>query len=71
MEKEPKQGLWDEHAAAEWLGLSVRWMRQARLDGNGPPYLKISRSIRYHPDQLEAWALEHQRRSTAEYEAAA
>jgi len=61
-----KQGLWDEHETAEWLGMSVRWLRESRVRGDGPPFLKFSRRVRYAPSDVSAWALEHRRQSTAE-----
>lgn len=42
-----------EPEAAELLGCSVRWLQVARVNGNGPPYAKIGRSVRYDPDTLE------------------
>ena len=51
--------------AAEYIGMSVSFLRQARCNGNregrtaGPPFIKIGRSIRYLITDLEIWLLEH------------
>lgn len=50
-----------ESVAAELIGMSVAFLRAARLHGTvgnrtpGPPYLKIGAAIRYRKDDLEAW----------------
>jgi len=41
--------LWDESAAAKYLGLSVLTLRKARMTGNGPPYIKLGAAVRYVP----------------------
>jgi Helix-turn-helix domain len=33
--------------AAELLKVSVSWLAKARIRGDGPPFIKIGRSIRY------------------------
>lgn len=43
--------------AAELLGLSEIRMVVLRTQGKGPKFLKFETgSVRYHPDDLEAWA---------------
>ena len=37
----------EEKEAARFLGLSVQTLRNWRHQRKGPPYLKISRSVRY------------------------
>ena len=37
--------------------------------GDGPPYIKLSRAVRYHRPSLDQWMLERQRNHTAEGEA--
>ncbi len=33
--------------AAKLLKVSVSWMAKARMRGDGPPYMKVGRCIRY------------------------
>lgn len=53
-----------DREAAEFLGMSLTWLRHSRMDGTGPVYLKIGRSVRYRTEDLEAWLLKHQRQNT-------
>ncbi|HKF93202.1 MAG TPA: helix-turn-helix domain-containing protein [Gammaproteobacteria bacterium] len=59
--------LLDQKAAAHILDKSVAWMERARWAGNGPPYFKIGRAVRYEEDALYAWIAEHSFTSTAQY----
>ena len=54
--------------AADYLRLSRQFLEIARHRGNGPPYIKLSRAVRYHRPSLDAWMLERQRSHTAEGE---
>lgn len=53
--------LLDEGAAASVIGMSVSFLRMARLRGNvgnrtpAPPYFKMGRSVRYDRSDLERW----------------
>jgi hypothetical protein len=42
------------HAADE-LGLSPRTLEGWRRRGEGPPYLKIGRRVKYRPEDIEAY----------------
>ncbi len=55
--------------AAEYLRLSKQFLEIARHRGDGPPYIKLSRAVRYHRPSLDDWMLERQRNHTAEGEA--
>jgi hypothetical protein len=48
---EPNSGerLLTPRDAANFLRVSGSWLAKARMRGDGPPYLKIGRSIRYGP----------------------
>ena len=37
-----------------------------RIHGNGPPFIKIGRSVRYDRDDLEKWLTSLKRKSTSE-----
>ena len=51
--------------AAQYIGMSISFLRQSRMDGirhnriPGPNYIKIGRSVRYVKDDLDAWLNEH------------
>jgi Helix-turn-helix domain len=46
--------------AANALKVSVSWLAKARMRGEGPPFMRVGRSIRYFP--LGPW-METQRQS--------
>jgi predicted DNA-binding transcriptional regulator AlpA len=52
--------------AAIFLRVSTSWLAKARMRGDGPPYLKIGRSVRYAESALVRWMKVHQRLSTSE-----
>ena len=47
--------------AAKFLKLSLSWLAKARMRGEGPPYIKFSKSIRYSEVALLEWLKSHQR----------
>ena len=52
--------------AAMHLKVSLSWLAKARMRGDGPPYLRIGRSIRYAQASLMQWMRSRQRLSTSE-----
>lgn len=51
--------LIDEFIAADFLGYTVRALRNWRVRGGGPRFIRVSRrSIRYRRRDLMAWAEE-------------
>ncbi len=54
--------------AADYLRMSKQFLEIARHRGDGPPYIKLSRAVRYHRPSLDQWMLERQRNHTAEGE---
>lgn len=42
--------------AAFYLGLSARKLQAMRSKGEGPPYRRHSRYVRYHIDDVECWS---------------
>ena len=52
--------------AARLLKVSLSWLAKARMRGDGPPYIKIRRSIRYSEAALLQWMKSRQRQSTSE-----
>lgn len=56
----PAEQMLTEDAVATALTVSTSWLAKARMRGEGPPFIKVGRSVRYFP--LGPW-LEAQRRS--------
>jgi predicted DNA-binding transcriptional regulator AlpA len=52
--------------AADVLRLSPSWLAKARMRGDGPPYVKIGRAIRYGEAALAQWMKSRLRLSTSE-----
>ena len=52
--------------AAQLLRVSVSWLAKARMRGDGPPYIRVGRSIRYSEAALLQWMKSRQRLSTSE-----
>jgi hypothetical protein len=50
--------LLSEGEAAEFIGMSSKWLSNQRWLGLGPSYLRIGRCIRYRVSELDAF-LEH------------
>jgi predicted DNA-binding transcriptional regulator AlpA len=46
--------------AAEFLKISVSWLAKARVNGDGPPFIRVGRSIRYSRSALIRWMNAHQ-----------
>jgi excisionase family DNA binding protein len=53
--------------AAKLLKVSLSWLAKARMQGDGPPYIRIGRSIRYSEAALLQWLKSRQRLSTSEH----
>jgi predicted DNA-binding transcriptional regulator AlpA len=58
--------LMDTSAAAERLGVSAALLIKFRLQGGGPKYIKMGRSVRYSADSLAAWLTANERQSTSD-----
>jgi predicted DNA-binding transcriptional regulator AlpA len=63
---EPMRALLTPAEAAKILRMSVSWLAKRRMHGNGPPYIRIGRSIRYSEIGLMQWMKSRQRLSTSE-----
>jgi excisionase family DNA binding protein len=50
--------------AAHFLRVSLSWLAKARMRGDGPPFIKVGRSIRYSEAALMQWMKSQQRLST-------
>ena len=57
--------LWDQRTLADYLGKSTSWCERARWAGEGPPFIKLGRHVRYRVDDVLAWIDENARTSTS------
>ena len=55
----------DTKQLAARLGVSTHTLKRWRVEGNGPPYVKLVGSVRYPLDEAEKWEAENLRRSTS------
>lgn len=51
---------------ARVLRVSTSYLAKARVRGDGPPYTKMGRSVRYFPSGIGSWLKSRQRSSTSE-----
>jgi excisionase family DNA binding protein len=51
---------------ADRLKVSLSWLAKARMNGDGPPFIKVGRAIRYSEAALQQWMKSRQRLSTSE-----
>jgi excisionase family DNA binding protein len=56
----PIDDLLTAKEAAKLLKVSLSWLAKARKRGDGPPYIKIGRPIRYSKAALLEWLRSHQ-----------
>lgn len=49
----------DTHQVARITGLSESTLRKWRVAGVGPNFLKLGRTVRYHPAHVERWMLDN------------
>ena len=52
--------------AAKFLGVSESWLAKARMRGDGPPFVKFGRSVRYPTSGLNDYVRSRTRRSTTD-----
>ncbi|MGV3707374.1 MAG: helix-turn-helix transcriptional regulator [Gemmatimonas sp.] len=57
--------LLDVVQAAHYLGLGRRTLENWRCRGDGPPFLKIGRTVRYCPADLSKWLDERRYSNTS------
>jgi predicted DNA-binding transcriptional regulator AlpA len=65
---DPSQEYLKTKQAARYLGLSTQFLEIARHKGDGPPYLKMSKAVRYKRSDLDAWMEGFRQRHTSESE---
>jgi predicted DNA-binding transcriptional regulator AlpA len=52
--------------AARRLGVSASFLEKARVNGSGPVYCKIGRTVAYRDVDIDAWVASLVRQSTSE-----
>jgi predicted DNA-binding transcriptional regulator AlpA len=62
----PASRLLTSKEAAQFWRVSESFLAKARMTGNGPPFIKIGRSVRYSEATLLQWMKSQQRLSTSE-----
>ncbi|MEA5155754.1 helix-turn-helix domain-containing protein [Raineyella sp.] len=51
---------------AERLGVKRRTVDEWRIEGSGPRYLRLGRTVRYRPEAVDEWLLGQERTATSE-----
>jgi predicted DNA-binding transcriptional regulator AlpA len=64
------ENLLDEIAISKIFGRAIQTLQKDRLSGEGPPFIKIGRLVRYRPSDVQAWLDQQTRRSTTDQGAA-
>jgi predicted DNA-binding transcriptional regulator AlpA len=54
--------------AAAFCNLSPRTLEKHRVNGGGPRFIKLGRSVKYTVEDLVEWITENRRRSTSDDE---
>ncbi len=60
------QSLSNERQEAARLNVSVRTLQSWRTKGDGPPFVKLGRSVRYDPRRVDEWLTSRARRNTSD-----
>ena len=58
MTNDSKDGYLSETHAAEYLSLSKKSLQRWRFNRQGPPYVKLMKTIRYRREDLDHWMKE-------------
>ena len=48
--------FWNTVKAADYLGLMPQTLEKMRMRGEGPPYRKHGRAVRYTREEIDAWS---------------
>jgi excisionase family DNA binding protein len=63
----PSVALLTPKEAARLLKVSTSFLAKARMRGDGPPFIKVGRSVRYSEAALVQWMKSRNRLSTSEH----
>jgi len=47
--------VFNDHKASEFLGMSVYTLRKMRVQGTGPAYRKMGKTVRYSLSDIQAY----------------
>lgn len=61
-----KPRLLCEKEVSHICGMSVSWLQKRRVHGDGPPFIKMGRSVRYRCVDIEAYLERQRRKSTSD-----
>ena len=50
-----EQRLWLTEEAAEFARVSTRTLQRKRAEGEGPPFIRLGRFVRYLPADVRQW----------------
>jgi len=56
--------LWTPEEFATFAKINTDQASKLRITGNGPPYIKLGRYVRYFPGDVAAWLKENKTTST-------
>lgn len=56
---EERSNLLTTDEVAAFFKISASWLAKSRRRGEGPPFVKIGRSVRYSKDAVLDWVLAH------------
>jgi excisionase family DNA binding protein len=62
----PSVALLTPKEAARLLKVSTSFLAKARMRGDGPPFIKVGRAVRYGEAALIQWMKSRNRQSTSE-----
>lgn len=51
---------------AEYMQISKSWLAKSRLNGDGPPFIKVGRLVLYDLNDVDTWLSDRKRRSTSD-----
>lgn len=57
--------MWDTKTTGKYLNLSARTLERRRIDGTGPEFVKMGKSVRYLPSKVDEWIAKHAATSTS------
>jgi predicted DNA-binding transcriptional regulator AlpA len=60
------EALLDEKEISRLTGRAIPTLQKDRLNGEGPPFVKIGRHVRYQPSAVQAWLDKNTRKSTSD-----
>lgn len=60
------ENLWTARQLCTYLNRPLSWAQRARITGEGPPYVKVGRVVRYKPSDVFRWLDARTRRSTSD-----